>query len=94
MNANHKEHEVGNDISIAIGGAVAHSAVYSEMIHAKIVAVTEKAVKVQNENGWAWFPKKALQPKGTDWYRLAKWFKPQSWFYLDKMATVSGQSAA
>jgi len=47
-------------------------------IDATIIAVTEKAVKVENASGWAWFPKSALKNVTVEKFftrcDLAKWF--------------------
>lgn len=47
-------------------------------IHGTVASVTEKAVKIENEQGFCWFPKKALvKATEKDGYvscRVAKWF--------------------
>ena len=47
-------------------------------IDATITAVTEKAVKIENASGWAWFPKSALKNVTVEKFftrcDLAKWF--------------------
>jgi hypothetical protein len=80
-------------ISIAIGGVVGLSCVVSEMIHARLITVTEKAIQIQCEKDTIWIPKKALEQK-NDWYKLKKWFKPDQWQlrFFDKYSSIGGVS--
>lgn len=89
------------DISIGLGGVVAPTAVYSEMFHGKISAVTDKAIQIMSDSKkTCWIPKKALIEKrgrysDSRWFELARWFKPdnyQRWF-LYHYANISGQTS-
>jgi hypothetical protein len=84
----------GKTISIAIGGAVGLSCVVSEMVHAKLITITEKAIQIQCQKDSIWIPKKALEKK-TDWYKLKKWFKPDAWQsrFFDKYSSIGGVTA-
>jgi hypothetical protein len=88
---------IGDAISIAVGGAVGLSCVASEMLHGTIVGIAEKTINIQCENVTCWFPKKAVEKKTSrDWYTFRKWFKPntvQAWF-IDRYSNISGQSKA
>lgn len=89
---------IGQLISIKIGGARGYSFVAVRMFHANIIEMTEKAVKLQGDNGKSlWIPKKALiEIKGTESHQLAKWFKPSEiqWRIIDENTYVSAISNA
>jgi hypothetical protein len=88
-------------LSLAVGGALAPTAVFVEMVHLKITDESDKAVQVADKLGRKlWLPKKALvrgtfQGKPSDWFKLAKWFKPNDYAlkFLERASEVSGQSA-
>lgn len=87
---------IGTQISISLGGAVAHSAVFSRMAHVTVVTATEKAVQVKGDNGQTcWLPKKALVAK-SEYFKLAPWFKPSSWqsYFFEQNQSIGGQSLA
>jgi len=88
----HKPFEVGNSISVNFGGAVAHSAVACSFVHGTIEAVTQKAIKVRNDKGFTWFPKSAIKPAGTDWFQVAKWFRPSNPVFVERMMSHNGVS--
>lgn len=95
-----KEFE-GKEISILLGGAVAHSAVVVRMLHGHCDTETEKAIKLQLDKGFLWLPKKALAVIKSNYstdvsYRLAKWFKfsRQQDIIVERNESISGQSNA
>ena len=86
-----REINEGQDISIALGGATAPTAVAVTFVHGKVIAKTDKAVCVQAEicNGKsvsAWFPRKALRYVESAEYRAANgalfagYYKLAPWF--------------
>lgn len=89
-------------ISIALGGAVCHSAVAASFLHGTCYKETEKAVEVTTDSGdKVWFPKSALKPiesryNDSGLYQLARWFRPtcQQSAVIDRNLRVGGQSAA
>ncbi len=89
----HKNFTPGTQISINVGGAVGHGVVAVEFIHGEIEAETPKAIKVRNDGGFVWFPKKAIVPAGTDWFKTASWFRPSNPFFFERMVNVGGVSA-
>lgn len=79
------------DIGISIGGARCHSAVFSEMVHARIEQVTDKAIQIRPydidskdmklEKHTAWIPKKALiKPKPIPGYGELHYYRLADWF--------------
>jgi hypothetical protein len=96
--------ETGTSISIAIGGAVAHSAVICAMLHGTISRTTEKAVCVTFDNKSSlWFPKSALiavnsivNPGSFSHYKTARWFRMDEAAarIADRAVSISGVSAA
>ena len=86
----------GQQISIFLGGAISHSAIGTTFIHGSIDVVTEKAIKVKNENGSIWFPKRAIVKGGEHYVKLAKWFKfdYKSRYVVERMSNVGGISAS
>lgn len=98
----------GSVFSVSLGGCVAHSAVYTSILHCFVVSVTEKAVQVRayDERGklrdaTCWLPRKAFVTwQGDDRYgwrcKLAHWFKAEGYTasFLERNANHSGISAA
>jgi hypothetical protein len=87
---------INTEISIALGGAVAHSAVFSRMAHVMVVNATAKAVQVKGDNGQTcWLPKSALVVKG-EYFKLAGWFKMDSyqWRFFERNQSIGGVSNA
>jgi len=86
----------GQSISIFIGGAIAHSAIGTTFIHGSIDAITDKAIKVKNDNGSIWFPKKAIVKGGEHYVKVAKWFKfdYKNRYTVERMSNVGGISAS
>jgi hypothetical protein len=97
----------GSVFSISLGGCVAHSAVFTSMLHVHVVAVTDKAIRVKtySESGTlreatCWLPRKALVKwTGDDKYgwrcALALWFKAAGYTanFINEYASNSGVSA-
>ena len=70
-------------------------ALASSFIHGHIAAITDKAVKVENENGFCWFPKKALTKQrdlgGDLLCNTAKWFTLSHWHHrLETTSVLAG----
>ena len=87
----------GQQISIFLGGSIAHSAIGVTFIHGSIDAITVNAIKVKNENGSIWFPKKSIVKGGEHYVKLAKWFKfdyKRAGYIVEKMSNVGGISAS
>jgi hypothetical protein len=87
----------GASISIINGGAVAHSAVVSALVHVMVTNESEKAIQITGDSKTSiWVPRKALVVKGDGLYALAHWFRPsyvqQRW--LDKNTSYGGVSNA
>lgn len=90
--------------SIFIGGAVAHSAVFTRTIAGSVTAETAKAIKftMQGDNRReysVWLPKKAIiakEGKHDTIYSLARWFRPDSyqWTAIERCEHIGGVSAA
>lgn len=101
--------QVGQLVSIRLGGGVAHSCVVVEMTHATVCTVREKAVELdftppggdrRRHPARCWFPIKALRPftlplSGDTAYKLAHWFYPDHWqeSCMERGAHISGVSA-
>lgn len=88
---------------IFIGGAVAHSAVFTRWIAGSVVLETEKAIKFRmaDRRGSAeiWFPKKAITAYAGKYdtiYNLAGWFTPDAfqWRQIERFQEIGGVSAA
>lgn len=98
----------GSVFSIFLGGAVAHSAVYTTMLHCRVVAATEKAVQIKTyaecgtlRDKTCWLPRKALVAwQGDDRYgwrcKLAHWFRVEGYTvrFIELNAISSGISAS
>ena len=91
-----------NEISISVGGALGLGVVAVRMIHATIIAETEKSYQVKCGKHTCWLPKKALiKPESIPglgelhYVKLAQWFKPEDYteWFLSHYSEVSGQSA-
>ena len=67
---------IGNYISIYLNGCASSSSVIVHMIHCEVEKTTLKAVKIRNDKGFLWIPKKALKTDKTTSFKLAHWFKP------------------
>ena len=87
---------------IFIGGAVAHSAVFTRWIAGSVVLETEKAIKFRmtDRRGSAdiWFPKKAITEKAGMYaplHGLAGWFTPDAfqWRTIERFQEIGGVSA-
>lgn len=100
------EHFAGSQFSLFLGGAVAHSAVFSRMLHCKISSFTDKAVALVPLDGGGnsskcvlWLPRKAITKKKLsngmlpEWYSLAHWFQfnPAQWDIIERLEHIGGQ---
>ena len=99
--------KAGSVFSILLGSSVAPGAVFTSMLHAHVVAATDKAVQIKtyNEAGalrpaTCWLPRKALVKwTGDDKYgwrcTLAHWFNAAGYTanFIDKYASNNGVSA-
>lgn len=88
---------------IFIGGAVAHSAVFTRWIAGSVVQETPKAIKfeMRDRRGAVaiWFPKAAIvkhDGKYAPIYNLAGWFTPDAfqWRMISRFEQIGGVSAA
>lgn len=92
---------IGRQVSVFLGGAVAHSAVAVSMLHAVCDQETEKAVRLRTDAGdHIWFPKKALVRQESKYadanlYALARWFRldARQEKIIDRSLSVGGVSA-
>lgn len=89
--------------SIFIGGAVAHSAIFTRRIDGTVTAETEKAIQftMNDRRGSVaiWFPKRAIVAKSGKYdtlYSLAAWFTPSEFQYrmIERYQEIGGVSAA
>lgn len=81
-----KDFAVGDTVAILTSVATGHAVLATTMIHGDIERVTDKAVQIKNENGFCWFPKRALVTRqvsefGTVHCRVAKWFHMDKWHF-------------
>lgn len=85
--------QVGDLISIVLGGTAAHLSVFVRMMHVDVVATTEKAICVKGDNGKTlWLPKKALVIGKHGNIQLAKWFVWNNYtqWFIENNSVVSG----
>ena len=88
---------------IFIGGAVAHSAVFTRWIAGTVTLETEKAIQftMRDRRGSVsiWLPKKAITATAGKYdtlYGLATWFRPDAfqWRMIERFQEIGGVSAA
>jgi hypothetical protein len=91
----------GKDISIFLGGALAHSAVAVTILHGICELESDKAIKLKLGKDFVWIPKKALtkvqkEPDDASYYKLAKWFQfsGKALRVVENNLSISGSSNA
>lgn len=74
----------GQDLGVTVGMATAHCTIGLSMVHGRVGRATPKAVRIDNDKGQVWLPRRALvagfttPEMASPVFDLARWFHPDA----------------